>query len=87
MIFSIKYMLQFKNWAHFRMKTAYLPQIDKFVPFNHKKFLVQINVPFSIKSTLSKMSVWNVPFNLKNRGLNIYKKGTYNRNMRVNKPQ
>ena len=45
-----------------------------------------INVPFSIKHTLFKTfksALLNVPLNLKNWGLNNYKKGTHNRNMRV----
>ena len=48
-----------------------------------------INVPFSIKRTLFKTfksALLNVPLNLKNWGLNNYKKGTYNRNMRVGMP-
>ena len=43
----------------------------------------QINVPFSFKSTLSKNSPLNVPLGLKTEGLNKYKEGTYNRNMKV----
>ena len=43
----------------------------------------QINVPFSIKITLYKSSLSNLPLDLKNGGLNNYKKGTYKRNMRV----
>ena len=48
----------------------------------------QINVPFSIKRTLFKFfksSLLNVPCDLKNGGLNIYKQGTYNREQRVSK--
>ena len=58
-------------------------QIFRTVPFDLKKRVHNTDVPFSIKRTLFKIFVSNVPFDLKKRVLNIYKKGTYNRELRV----
>ena len=47
----------------------------------------RVNVLFSIKRTgfqIFKTSLLNVPYDLENGVLNIYKTGTYNRELRVN---
>ena len=43
--------------------------------------------PFLLNAPFSKLKSFllNVPLNLKNGGLNNYKKGAYNRNVRVHK--
>ena len=49
-------------------------------------YFKKVNVQFSIKRTglqIFKTSLLNIPYDPKNGALNIYKTGTYNRELRV----